>query len=267
MKRSLLLSALLLAATAAHAEDGFSLGVGADYSSGNYGTDTTTKIFSVPVSARLNAGNWSYKASLPWMRVEGDPNVVPGLGSVVNLNPRGRGRGGLGGIGGDPVAEDGSGSASGIGDLRLAATYSFDTGGPVGIDVTGNAKIATADEDKGLGTGANDYGIAVDLFRDFDGTVLFGGAGYTSLGDSTYIDVDSVLNANVGVSRRAGNGSIGAMYDWREAASASADDRSEVTGFYSFPTGASTKMQVYATGGLSDGSPDWGAGVSLTAGF
>lgn len=265
MKRFILLPALLLAATAAQAEDGFSLGIGADYSSGNYGTDTTTEIFSVPVTARFNAGNWTYKASVPWMRVDGDPNVVPGLGSVVNLNPQGRGRG-RGDIV-DPVVDDTSGTASGIGDLRLAATYSFDTGGPLGIDVTGNAKIATADEDKGLGTGANDYGVAVDLYRDFDGTVLFGGAGYTALGDSTYIDVDSVLNANVGVSRRAGNGSIGAMYDWREAASVSADDRSEITGFYSFPAGARSKMQVYATGGLSDGSPDWGAGVSLTTRF
>lgn len=264
MKRTALLGALLMLAGAANAADGFSLGIGADYSSGNYGTDTTTKIFSVPLTAKFNAGNWSYKASLPWMRVEGDPNVVPGLGSVTNSNPRGRGRGGL--LPGDPVTEE-TGSASGIGDLRLATTYSFDTGSALGVDVTANAKIATADEDKGLGTGANDYGLAVDLYRDFDGTLLFGGVGYTLLGDSTYIDVGSVMNANVGASWRAGNGSVGAMYDWREAASDSADDRSEITGFYSFPTGDATKMQVYAVKGLSDGSPDWGGGVSFTAAF
>lgn len=264
MKRSALVCAMLVLAGAAHAEDGFSASVGADYSTGDYGTDTTTKIFSVPVTARFNDGNWRYKASLPWMRVEGDPNVVPGLGSLDNLNPRGRGRGGL--IGGEPTATE-TGSASGVGDLRLAATYSFDTGHALGIDVTGNAKIATADEDKGLGTGANDYGIALDLYRDFGGTLLFGGAGYTLLGDSDYIDVDSVLNANFGATRRVGRGSLGAMYDWREAASDAADDRSEITGFYSFPTGDRTKMQVYGFTGLSDGSPDVGAGINLTAAF
>lgn len=262
MKRTALTCALLLLAGAAHAEDGFTLGIGADYSSGDYGTDTTTEILSVPVTAGFTDGNWSYKASLPWMRVDGDPNVVPGLGSITNLNPRGRGR--L--IGGDPVAPA-SGSASGIGDLRLAATYSFDTGSALGIDVTGNAKIATADEDKGLGTGANDYGVALDLYRDFAGTLLFGGGGYTLLGDSTYIDVDSVLNANFGASRSAGAGRIGAMYDWREAAADSADDRSEVTGFYSFPTGGSSKVQLYGVKGFSDGSPDWGGGLTFSAGF
>lgn len=264
MKRSALLCAMLMLAGTVHAADGASASVGVDYSTGDYGTDTTTKILSVPVTARFNAGNWSYKASLPWMRVEGDPNVVPGLGSLDNLNPRGRGRGGM--AGGDPTASS-TGSASGIGDLRLAATYSFDTGSELGIDVTGNAKIATADEDKGLGTGANDYGIALDLYREFGGTLFFGGAGYTLLGDSDYIDVDSVLNANLGASRRVGRGSLGAMYDWREAASATADDRSEITGFYSFPTGDRTKMQVYGFTGFSDGSPDVGAGLNLTTAF
>jgi hypothetical protein len=262
MKRSTLFCALLALAGAAHADDGLNLGVGLDYSSGDYGSDTTTTIFSVPVTAKYTMGPWSFKASLPWMRVDGDPNVVPGLGSVTNLNPRGRGRGGSGTP--TPVA---SGTESGIGDLRLAATYGFDTGGPLGIDLTANAKIATADEDKGLGTGANDYGVAVDLFRDFDGTLLFGGVGYTALGDSEFIDVDGVFNANAGASWHVGNGSLGAMYDWRAAASADADDRSEITGFYSFPTSDSSKLQVYAVKGLSEGSPDWGVGLSLSASF
>lgn len=263
MKRSTLFCAVMLLAGAAHAEDGLNLGVGADYSSGDYGTDTTTTILSVPVTAKYTTGAWSFKASLPWMRVEGDPNVVPGLGSVTNLNPRGRGRGAGGGTP-SPVE---SGTESGIGDLRLAATYSIDTGGPLGVDLTANAKVATADEDKGLGTGANDYGAAVDLYRDFDGTLLFGGVGYTALGDSDFIDVDSVLNANAGASWKVGTGSLGAMYDWRAAASDDADDRSELTGFYSFPAGERTKMQVFAVKGLSDGSPDWGLGLSLSTGF
>ena len=262
-RSTLLCAALLLATGIVHAEDGLKLGIGADYSTGDYGSDTTTEIVSVPVNAKFYTGNWSFNASLPWMRVEGDPNVVPGLGSVVNLNPQGRGRGG---VVGDPEVPA-EGSASGIGDLRLATTYSFDTGGPLGIDVSGNAKIATADEDKGLGTGANDYGVALDLYRDFAGTLLFGGAGYTMLGDSTFIEVDSVLNANGGASWAAGNGRVGAVYDWREAVTAEADDRSEVTGFYSFPSGGSTSMQLYAVRGLSDGSPEWGAGVSFSAGF
>ena len=262
MKRSAFLLALCLVASAAQAEDGLTLGIGADYSSGDYGTDTTTTIFSVPVTAKYTSGSWTWKASLPWMRVDGDPNVVPGLGSITNTNPDGRGRGGLL----DPAQPE-SGTASGIGDLRLSGTYSVDTGSALGMDLTANLKLATADEDKGLGTGANDYGVAIDLYRDFDGTLLFGGAGYTILGDSDYIDVDSVINANIGAAWKVGSANVGAMYDYRQPTNEQSDDRSEVTGFMAFPTSASSKMQVYVVKGLTDGSPDWGVGASLSAGF
>ena len=261
---AILATALLLAAGVTRAEDGLALGIGADYSSGDYGTATTTEIWSVPLSARYTSGDWTWKASLPWVRVSGDAGVLPGLGNVGNLNPNGRGRGrgnALVPIGGD------SGSASGIGDLRLSGTYSFANTGATGVDLTANVKVATADEDKGLGTGANDYGLALDLYRDFNGTTLFGGVGYTLLGDSDYIDTDSVWNANLGASWAVGSGSLGVMYDWRAAATTTADDRSEVTGFYSIKSGEAAKWQFYATKGLSDGSPEWGAGVALTYAF
>jgi len=265
MKRSAAFVALLLAAGMAHAQDGLSLGVGADYSSGDYGSETTTKILSVPLSAKYTTGDWSFKASLPWLRVEGDANVVPGLGNVVNLNPIGRGRGNRGGAGGET---DATGTTSGIGDLRLSATYAIPMQGRWGVDLTANVKVATADEDKGLGTGANDYGAAVDVYRGVgEATTLFGGVGYTALGDSEYIEVDSVINGNVGVSQRVGENSVGLMYDYRQPTSEDADDRSEVTGFFSFPTSDTSKMQLYATKGLTDGSPDWGAGLSFSAGF
>jgi hypothetical protein len=265
LRTSLLISALVLAGTA-HAEDGLTLGIGADYSTGDYGTDITTEIWSVPFTARLVAGDWTFKATLPWLQVDGNPNVLPGVGGVTNLNPIGRGRPG---IGAPPPPEDelASGRASGIGDLALAATWSVPTGGPLGVDLTANAKIATADEDEGLGTGANDYGVAVDLYRAFGATTWFGGAGYTWLGSSQFIDVDAVANANAGFSHAVGNGNLGLVYDWREAASSAFDDRSELMAFYGFPAGQSGRFQVYALRGLSDGSPEWGAGVSYSHGF
>ncbi len=270
MKRIAILSAALMLAGAAHAADhnngGFSLGVGVDYSSGKYGTNTTTDITSVPVTAKYTSGSWTYKASLPWLRISGDPNVFPGLGEVPNINPKGRGHQKGGGVGAPGTAAP-TGTASGIGDLRLAATYTVDTGSPLGVDLTGNVKIATADADKGLGTGANDYGLAVDLYRDFSGTTVFGGVGYTQLGNTRYVDVKGVANANVGASWKIGGGSLGAMYDYRQAASSIGDPRSEVTGFYSFGATPASKMQVYASAGLSNGSPDWGGGVSYTHGF
>ncbi|MBB5016350.1 transporter [Rehaibacterium terrae] len=268
MIRPSLICAALLAAGLTHAADGLSVGAGLNYSTGDYGSDTTTEIFSVPITARLDSGNWSFRASLPWLRVSGDPNVLPGVGLVPNLNPVGRGR--LPVIGGPPPAGQDTperGTASGIGDLTLAATWSMPTGTALGVDFSVNAKIATADEDKGLGTGANDYGVAVDLYRDFDGTLLFGGLGYTRLGSSRFIDVDDVLGGNLGIGRRIGSGQLGLMYDYREAASSGFDARRDLMAFFNAPAGAAGKLQVYLSKGLSDGSPDWGAGLSLTRSF
>lgn len=256
----------MLASAAATGADGFSLGVGANYSTGDYGTDVTTEIISIPVTARFDTGNWSFRASLPWVSISGDPNVLPGTGPVTNFNPIGRGRTSPPVGGGTDIGET-QGSASGIGDLTLRAVYTLPTQGPVFVDLSFIGKIATADEDKGLGTGANDYGVAVDLYRKFGGTTVFGGLSYMSLGSSRFIDVDDVLGANFGASWNAGSGQLGLMYDYRESASSNFDDRSEVTAFYSAPTTAGNRFQIYALAGLSDGSPDFGAGVNYTWSF
>jgi hypothetical protein len=65
----------------------------------------------------------------------------------------------------------------------------------------------------------------------------------------------------------AGGGRIGAVYDWREAASSVAEDRSEITGFYSVAAGERSQLLFYGIKGVGEGSPDWGAGLSLSMGF
>jgi hypothetical protein len=270
MRKTLLLTALLITATGVHAEDGARVGLGVDYASGTFGTGIDTRILQVPLTASVHRGAWSFKASVPWMRVDGASNVVPGLGAVPNSGLIGRGGllpigGGAPDTGTDPVPQDSA--ASGIGDLTLAATYAVPIGNAAGINLSGNAKIATADESRGLGTGANDVGVAVDAWRNVGAATLFGGAGYTRLGESPYVDVDAVANASAGMSVATGAGRVGAAYAWRGSVSSLTDDRSEVTGFMALPSGERSEFQLYATKGLSDGSPDWGAGVAFTAGF
>lgn len=253
---------------AAQARDGFTLGSGVDYSSGKYGSDTRTDILAVPVTATWTRGIFRARVSVPWLHVSGDPDVVPGVGGVDNDNPLGRGRLPLLG-GSDPSTGNRPerGTASGIGDVATALTWSLPMGQRAGIDLGINAKIATADENKGLGTGANDYGASIDLYRDFDGTMLFGGIGRTRLGDSKYIDLDRVNSGNLGLSRAAGNGRVGAMVEYRSASTRDRDDRRDATLFYSRPTNSGGRVQLYASHGFTDGGPDWGAGVSVSKGF
>ena len=68
------------------------------------------------------------------------PTSFPAWATCTNTNPKGRGRGngnGNGGGGGDPTAPT-TGTTSGIGDLRLTATYAMPMQGTWGVDLTGN---------------------------------------------------------------------------------------------------------------------------------
>jgi hypothetical protein len=234
--------------------DGASVGIGVDYSRGDYGGTLDTGIVSVPLSAQLRRGRWQFGASLPWLRVSGDRNVVPTLGLLPGL-----------GFADAPGTE--RTTTSGIGDLDLSAAYSVDTGGKLGIDLGAKAKIATADADRGLGTGANDYGVSVDLYRDVAGTLLFGGVGHAWIGDSQRIEATTQRRANVGLAHRAGRGQLGLMYEQRSALVDQLEGRRDATAFYSLPTASGGRFKLYASHGLSDGSPDWGAGVAVSAGF
>lgn len=265
MRSAMMIAALTVAGTAVAADGATSFGIGIDYSTGKYGGDITTEILSTPVSTRVTRGNWSFRASLPWIRVSGDPNVLPTLGAVDNLNPLGRGRSGIIGAPSEDQGQAESGTASGLGDLTLGVAYSVPAGSAIGLDLGINAKIATADEDKALGTGANDYGLSIDLYRDFDGTLLFGGVGHTWLGTSEFIDVDSINTGNLGVSQRIGRARVGTLYEHRSATVSSLEPRRDLIGFVNLPSAGNGRLQLYISHGLSDSSPDWGVGVAISS--
>src|SRR6266481_206280 len=104
---------LLAFAQGALAADGgeLSLGVGFNYSSGEYGTSTTTEILSVPIIARYDRGPWIFKLTVPYLSISGGTSVVPGIGRVTSTKPRRRG-------GGDSEA-----TATGFGDIVASVTY------------------------------------------------------------------------------------------------------------------------------------------------
>lgn len=243
--------ALLLAAVPSWAGDDTRVGIGVDYSRGDYGTDTDTSLLSVPLSLQVRRGQWQFDASLPWLRVSGDRNVVPGMGLLGT------------GLLGEPAPATERRTTSGLGDLSLSTRYAFDTGSSLGIAIGARAKIATADEARGLGTGANDYGLGLDLYRRFGSTTWFAGAGHDWLGDSPLLDAATQQRASVGFSQAAGSGQWGLRYEQRSAVVDRLDDRRDATVFYAAGDGG---LRLSLSRGLSDGSPEWGVGVGLAFG-
>lgn len=233
--------------TVAHAEGSLTFKTGYDYTTGTYGTGSRTEITSVPFIANYETGNWTFKATLPYIRITGAGNVVAGVGAVRRTAVATR-------------------TDSGLGDLTTAATYSLfaDANTQSGLDITGKIKFGTADSDKGLGTGKNDYWLLLDPYKKLGNVTWFGGLGYGILGSSETLQLKNVVSANAGFSYKLDQrASAGAMFDYRSKSSDAGFDQRELTAFYSRKLGDAYKLQAYALKGFADGSPDWGAGLTV----
>ena len=60
------------------------MSTGFDYSTGKYGTATSTNILYIPVIAKYETDSLTLKLTVPYIRVTGTGNVVRGIGSFGN---------------------------------------------------------------------------------------------------------------------------------------------------------------------------------------
>lgn len=231
----------------------FTLGLGADYSTGKYGGTNATDVSYYSLSGRYERDRWTAKLTLPWLRITGPGTVV----------------------GGDrPIVLDANGSAtrvsvSGLGDMVGALTYTAFEGKALLVDVTGKVKFPTASTTDGLGTGKTDYTAQLDAYYTVvSGFTVFGGAGYRKFGDPAGIDFRNVLSANAGFTWKAADTvSTGVSFDYRQAVIAGRDSMREVTPFVVWRLAPTTRLQIYAVHGYSRSSVDWGGGAVLMQAF
>lgn len=258
---------MLMGVPIAHATAGFSIGTGANYSSGKYGTSTTTDIWSVPFTAAYQTDRWTFKLTVPYVSISGSGNVIPGIGLVMNSNPMGRGMGGqFTSSPGTTSTTSTSTSASGLGDVVASAGYTLVSSADhsFALDLTGKVKFGTADVNQGLGTGQNDYGLSLDTYKALGKWTPFGGIGWVNYGSSPYIKLKNAMNANVGVDYRLENSdNVGMYYDYRQQIVAGGPTQSELTAYWNHKFSDSFRLQSYALGGMANGGPDWGAGASI----
>jgi hypothetical protein len=252
------LGVLLFAAwaqPAAAADEGtVRIGTGVDYTSGDYGTSAKTTILSIPFNVRYDRDRWTLKASLPWLQIKGGARVIPDIGAV------------------DPEATTTlpETRASGWGDLVTSVIYNayYDPAWKLGLDVTAKVKWAIADVNKGLSTGENDYTALVDTYKTMDRLTWFGGVGYANLGSSDQIPLRNVWSLNLGASYKLDDrDSAGLSFDGRQRVAATAFPQRELTAFWLRKFDKHWRTQLYLLKGLSDGSPDWGGGLSVAYSF
>lgn len=241
--------------------------LGTDVSSGGYGSTTETDIVSLPFTATYSpSASWTFKASLPWISIEGPGDVIPGGDGGFVIGP-GNGNNNGNGNGGNQVPDEQVLSKeSGLGDLWLTGTYSLE---PIGnryfVDLSGKYKVPLADEDKGLGTGVSDYTMQMEVFTVIDNFTPFVTLARKFKGDLPDVELNNVWYTSVGSGYRLSDAaSIGASLDYQQAATATSNSQTEIFGYYSHKLSNRWSGLVYGYIGLADGSPDQGFGLQVS---
>ncbi|MBS4098939.1 MAG: hypothetical protein KGZ83_19115 [Sulfuricella sp.] len=261
----LLWSATLLGCGAAWAEGDLQLSVGSEYTTGKYGSTENSEIWYVPVTGKYATGSWLLKLTVPYLRISGPANVVGMNGTMVPPAGMNSAMMPL-----SPAQATSRRTAEGVGDVIAAASYAGYENRAAGVlfDVTGKIKFATADSDQGLGTGANDYAIQGDISKQSGRWAAFASGGWKSMGNPPGVTFKNPWYASLGATYKVSSPTtLGMVYDHRSEILDGGAKVSEITLFLSQKISPTAKIQGYVLRGFAAASPDWGAGVMVSAGF
>lgn len=241
-------AALVAAAPVQAADGGYSLSLGAEYSRGDFGTGTTASLWYLPLTLQYAEEAYAWSVSVPYLIARSSGDVV--LTSMGMQQRR--------------VVSSSSAirTDSGLGDVTLSGTVRLSAEGATmpWTALTAKVKLATADKDRNLGTGENDYALQLELAK----SMFNGYAGYKVLGDPPGTDFRNVAYAAVGVivpTRRGAD--VGVELYGEQAALAGGAEKRELTLSYGAELDRRTRWLGHVVKGLADGSPDWGVGLSV----
>jgi hypothetical protein len=228
-----------------------SASTGVDFSSGDYGQAETTDVLVVPFMLRAKTGRVALTATIPYLRIDGPGGIV--IGPDGNPLP------------GVPTT---AGARDGIGDLTLGAAYTVpaETLGGIELGLGVRVKLPTAAGSRQLSTGETDLAVSADISYTAGSVIPFASIGYRMLGDPDGVDLQNGLTLSVGTSIRIGGSTVAILsYDHARASSALTEDAHELFGGISAPISSRLNLTGYGMVGLSDGSPDFGLGLLVTA--
>jgi opacity protein-like surface antigen len=230
------------------------LTTGLEYQEGDYGTGERIELVSAPATLRVRTGRVTLSASVPWQRLEGPGNAVGGgglLGLPIII---------------DPTRPSARQARQGLGDTRLAAAYTIsgESLGGLAVSLSGQAKLPTASARKGLGTGEVDYTAGAEISTRSGRVRPFAALGYTIPGDPEGFDLRNSLSARAGAALDLSDKVTGNVaYGYARSLSPLVPDEQQIGTGISAAIGRGLVLGLQGSAGLSDGSPDFGAGLSL----
>jgi hypothetical protein len=233
----------------------FSVTIGAEYTSGEYGGSADTDVWYFPLTLRYAPERWVFRVTLPYLVVHGPGDVLIAGGSGMGTHMPG------GMITAGPSRTD-----SGVGDIIGSMSHRLLRAADDGpsVDLTGKVYLGTADEDKGLGTGENDYAAQIDAAQRIGAANFFGTLGYQVTGDPPGIDYKDIVYGTFGMEHTFGHGVAGVVLDAQQASVPGNDRYVVLTAYLTTLPGRGAKPVVYLLHGLSDAAPDWGIGMTYS---
>lgn len=229
---------------------------GYDYSSGQFNLPASTNISYIPYSLRYNDGQWSFRASSGYISFAGPRNVITAVEGAplvtdVELSQNDRRR---------------SPRKSGFGDVYLSGSYSLENPyfSDLMIDLTGQVKLPTADENRGLGTGKVDLAIKADVSYLFGNFMPYGTVGYRFVGKSERYDLQNTFFASVGASYfLTYDTSVGVSYEYRESATPGFNSPKEIFAYTDVQINDHWGVNFYGVVGLNNVTTDYGLGTQI----
>ncbi len=242
----------------------YSLGLGLEFSTGKYGTDTRTNAVFVPLSVAVFPNDrLDFFLELPFV-YQSNNNVVSRLGGSMHNSQTSTGSttmmGSGSGMGGGGMGE------GGIGDITLKAGYVMFPEGDKLPQIRPNVfvKFPTADKNKSLGTGEFDGGVAVAFWKWFEKWGTFAEAGYAIQGKSSSIPLKNYLYYSTGVGYQVSD-SFRPMLILKGSTEpvAGIDPLLEARVKLRYQASKQVGIEGYLAKGITKSSPDVGTGIAV----
>lgn len=215
---------------------------GFDWSRGDYGLSEDSTLYYVPLGLIVDRDRWRFRITLPFLVSDGPTTVRVGGGRTDSER------------------------SSGLGEVVTSGSYLFDPFVPglpyveLGLQVTWPTRTR-----RELGIGAFAFEPRVDLFQRWGRVTPFASFGRTFYTDALDDRFFASVGASVDVTERL---AVGAAFDWFEDSSRSTvddtPDSNELVPFLALAVSPRWSVNPYAVFGLTEGSPDYGCGLSIS---
>ncbi|MDD4911603.1 MAG: hypothetical protein PHP57_04860 [Sideroxydans sp.] len=231
------------------------LSTGFDYSTGKYGTTSTTTTTSIPITAIYETGDWSLRLTVPYLIVTGE--------GAVTVSGRTGGRRGTATT--TTTTTKTRTTQSGLGDIVTLASYDLymNDEADTGLGVTGRIKFGTAN--KSFGTGLNDYSLQMYSYTQIGDLSPSLSIGYEVVGSSTTTPMNNVFFGVIGTSYSLSDAtSIGVDYRYAQQASVTGSEQKDASIYASHRLSDDLYLRGYVMRGFTDSSADNGVGFSVS---